>query len=550
MVGASFVLQPHSTSSEYLANLRNQLTEAGSHLAQLQQQADNLHGQINSLQQQISASQSRVSTLQAEIQGLQNQLSSVTSEIASLHQQLDNVQSQLTSTQASLNTAQQERDQIQSSLQDATAKVDQLSSALQQQQATLQTYTANRDQAQQTHDSLLAQYNTRVQAYNDRANTYNQKMQDYNTRWSKLKKEIIDLMGVGIVGVALVGLATYITGGFDLGDVPAIISILSSLGINMDVGGMMNEYNELSQLKSWLQSEQAWLQSESTQLQSLNAQLDQATNDLAHWNDMVQNQQVTIAKTQSDLDYWTSQKNQLTSQLNDAQTKVDQLTTELKNLQSQQTQLQSSVDIDSAKQQQLNSSIESDQSELGKQQELITSLNSDKSSAETTLHNCDANTQKTKSEIDAVSYEINLIVVHPFLEWGGLAIFAVAIAALIVTTFGIATLVSGVRAGIGTVRGLPRRLRRTGPIPETGPSIVTAEMTEEAPAVQRAEEVPAEVVEVHAKPAPEVTVIPIAPAKTKMTLPRKRKVAAAKPTKKERAGRKRRTREKIAKSES
>jgi predicted nucleic acid-binding Zn-ribbon protein len=278
----------------------------------------------------------------------------------------------------------------------------------------------------------------------------------------------------------------------------------------------------LQQLKSWLQNEQAWLQSEYGQLQALKAQLDEAARDLAHWNDMIQNQQATIAKTQSDLDYWTSKKNQLTSQLNDAQTKVDQLTTQVRNLESQQTQLQSSLDSDSAKEQQLNSSIESDRSEVSKQQELIASRSSEKSTVETTLQKCEVDIQKAKNQADALNYEINLVVVHPYLEWGGLAILAVAIAALIVTTVGVAALVSGIRAGIGTVRGLPRKLRAKR-APEMG---VPAEVAEEAP------------VEVPAKPSPEIAVIPSVPTAPKMNKAAKRRPSgrrkAAKQTRKPR----------------
>jgi len=162
---------------------------------------------------------------------------------------------------------------------------------------------------------------------------------------------------------------------------------------------------------------------------------------------------------------------------------------------------------------------------------LIASLNNERSSAETTLHNCNADMQKTKSEIDAVSYEINLVVIHPFLEWGGLAIFAVAIASLIVTTVGIATLATDLRAGIGTVRELSKRLRRRGPLPRIGRPIRRGEEAREA-SVQRAE-VPAE--GASTKPVPEITAISTESARSKMVRPRKRKLAGAKPSKKEQA---------------
>jgi hypothetical protein len=189
-----------------------------------------------------------------------------------------------------------------------------------------------------------------------------------------------------------------------------------------------------------------------------------------------------------------------------------------------------------AKEQQLNSSIETDQAEVSKEQELIASRSSEKSTAEATLRKCEADMQKTKNEADAVSYEINLVVVHPYLRWGGLAIFAIAIVTLIVTTVGVATLMSGVRAGIGKMR----RLRRVGPVPEIAMPPETIEPAEEVP-VQRAE-VPAEVpevveeapVEIPAKP--ELTVIPSAPAAPKIVKPRKRRPAAAKPRRKESAG--------------
>jgi predicted RNase H-like nuclease (RuvC/YqgF family) len=198
--------------------------------------------------------------------------------------------------------------------------------------------------------------------------------------------------------------------------------------------------------------------------------------------------------------------NQLTIKLNDAQNKVSQLSTQVTNLESQQAQLQANLDSDSEKQQQLKSSIESDQAEVSKQQELIASRSSEKSAVETTLQKCEADIQKAKNQVDALSYEINLVVVHPYLQWGGLAIFAVGVAALIVTTVGVATLASGMRTAIVRVR----RLRRTEPVTEIGASIVTAG-TVEAP-VQGAEEAPAEMAgeapaEVPAKSVPEIKVV-------------------------------------------
>jgi archaellum component FlaC len=222
---------------------------------------------------------------------------------------------------------------------------------------------------------------------------------------------------------------------------------------------------------------------------------------------MIQNQQATINKTQNDLDYWTSQKNQLTSQLSEAQNRVNQLTTQVKDLESKQAQLQSSLDSDLAKEQQVESSAKSKEAEANRLQDLIQTRSKEKSAAETTLRKCEADIQKAKNQVDALSYEINLVVVHPYLQWGGLAIFAVAVAALIVTTVGVATLIPSMRAGIGRAR----RLRRTGPVPEIGTSIATAGAVVEVP-VQGAGEAPAEMAgeaptEVPAKSVPESKVV-------------------------------------------
>ena len=526
MLGASFVFQPRSTSPEYLASLRDQFNQLNGQLSALQQQADNLRSQVNALQAEISASQSRVSTLQGEIQQLQTQLTSVRSEIASLRQQLGDVQNQLTSTRSSLNVAQQQLDQIRNNLQEATNKVQQLESALQQQKATMQNYVANRDQAQSRHDSLLAQYNPRAATYNTRASTYDQKKQDYDSRMSAWWNRVL------VGGLACIVLC--------LGpeDVPCIIPCLSILGIPE----LVNEYNALQQLKSWLQTEHNWLQSEYQQLQALKGQIDQASRDVAHWNDMIQTQQATINKTQNDLDYWRSQKNQLTNQLSETQNRVNQLTTQVKDLESKQAQLQSSLDSDLAKEQQLESSAISKEVEVNRLQDLIQSRSKEKSTAEATLRKCEADIQKTKDQVDVLGVEINLVVVHPYLRWGGLAIFAVGVAALIVTTVGVATLISGMRAGIVRVR----RLRRTGPVPGIGTPIETAGAVVEVP-VQGAEETPAKMAgeaptEVPAKPAPEIAVVQGPPTLPKIVKPRKgRRPAAAKPRRKESAGRKMRT---------
>jgi hypothetical protein len=257
-------------------------------------------------------------------------------------------------------------------------------------------------------------------------------------------------------------------------------------------------------------------------------------SDLEYWNGKVQNQQSVVAKTQNDLDYWTSQKNQLSSQLNEAQNRVSQLTAQVKDLESRQAQLQSSLDSDVAEEQRVESSAISKEAEANRLRDLVQSRIKEKSTADATLQKCEADMQKTKNEIDAVSYEINLVVVQPYLRWGGLAIFAVAIASFIVTTVGIATLVTRVRAGIGIVEGLPRRLRRIGPVLETSSSIETAEEAEGVPAVQRAEGAP---VQVPAKP--ELTVIPSAAAAPEIVEPiRRRRPAAAKPRRKERIGKK------------
>jgi predicted nucleic acid-binding Zn-ribbon protein len=314
-------------------------------------------------------------------------------------------------------------------------------------------------------------------AHKTRVTAYDQKMQEYSTRWAKLKNNILAL-AVGGIAIAL---AAFLTGGLELGVIPTILTILSST-FGIDVGGMWQEYNDLQQLKTWLGNELAWLRSDEQQLQALKVQLDRATSDLAHWNDMVQTQQALVDKTQNDLDYWTSQKNQLTSQLSEAQNRVNQLTTQVKDMESKQAQLQSSLDSDLAKEQQVESSAISKEVEVNRLQDLIQSRSKEKSTAETTLRKCEADMQNAKSQADALNYEINLVVVHPYLRWGGLAIFAIAIVALIVTTVGVATLMSGVRVGIGKMR----RLRRVGAVPEITMPTETIEPAEKAP-VQGAE---------------------------------------------------------------
>jgi predicted nucleic acid-binding Zn-ribbon protein len=534
MVAASFALQPRSTSPDYLADLKDQLNQTNGQLLGLQQQADNLRGQVSALQREISAAQGKVSTLQKEIEQLQNQLASVKSEIASLRQQLGDVQSQLTSARSSLDAAQKQLDQIRSSLQEATAKVQQLESALQQQKVTLQNYVSNRDQAQSTHDSLLAEYNSRASTYNDRMNTYNQKKQEYDTRWSNLKGKIL---GTAVIGAVAIAIASFLTEGLALSDIPAVLSILSTFGI--DVQGMWTEYQALQQLKAWLQNEEDWLQSESRQLESLKSRLDKATSDLAYWNGKVQSQQGIVAETQNDLDYWTTQKNQLTGQLNDAQNRVDQLATQVRDLESQQASLQSSLNSGLGKEQQLESSIESDQSEVKGQQELISSRSSQKSAAETTLGKCEADIGKAKNQVDMLSYEINLVVVHPYLRWGGLGIFALGVAVLIVTTVGVATLASGMRAGIDRIR----RPRRTGPIPESGVPIETTEPAAKTP-VARVEEAPAEAAEIPAKPALEIAAVQGSSTVSKTTKPRRRRRPSGRRTTKREKVRPKRSREK------
>jgi predicted nucleic acid-binding Zn-ribbon protein len=517
LLGASFAFQPHSTTPEYLASLRDQLSQLNGQLSGLHQEADTLRSQVSALQGEISASQNKASALHGEIQQLQNQLNSLRSEILSLRQQLDDVGNQLTSARTSLNVAQQELNEIRSSLQEATAKVQQLESQLHQEKGALQSYIAYRDQAQRTHDSLLDEYNSRAGKYNDRMNTYNQKMNEYNTRWGNLKSKIL---GAAVIGVIAVAIASFLTGGLALSDIPTVLSILSTFGI--DVQGMSTEYEALQQLKVWLQNEEDWLRSESKQLETLKSRLEKATSDLAHWNDMVQTQQALVDKTQNDLDYWTSQKNQLTSQLSEAQNRVNQLTTQVKDMESKQAQLQSSLDSDLAKEQQVESSAISKEVEVNRLQDLIQSRSKEKSTAETTLRKCEADMQNAKSQADALNYEINLVIVHPYLRWGGLAIFAIAIVALIVTAVGVATLMSGVRAGIGKMR----RLRRVGPVQEITIPTETIEPAEEVP-VQQAGVTAEAVEEAHAKP--ELTLIPSTPAAPKIVKRRKRRPAAAKP---------------------
>ena len=515
LLGASFAFQPRSTSGDYLANLRTQLSQLEGELAELQQDANSLHSKINILNEQIASSQNRVSTLQGQIQESQKQLDSVRSEIASLRQQLSDLQNQLTSARASLSAAQQEVNQIRNSLQEATAKVQQLESKLQQEQATLQSYIANRDQAQSKHDSLLAEYNSRGSTYETRMNTYNQKLEEYNTRWARLKN---DILGIAVIAA----IAVLLTGGLALSDIPTILTILSGFGI--DVESMWKEYNELQQLKTWLQNEEAWLKSEYEQLRVLKAELDRATSDLAHWNEKVQNQQAGVAKTQNDLDYWTSKKTQLTSQLTDAQNKVDQLTAQIRTLESQQAQAQASLDSDLAKEEELKSSIESQQAEVNTLEDLIASRSGERFAAQTALQKCEADIQRARSQANDLSYEINLVVAHPYLRWGGLAIFTGAIAILLVAAVGLATLASSVRAGLGRVRELTSKLRRPRPGPELE---IPAEAVEEVPA------------EIPPKPEPEVRVIPVEPIAPKIEKPRKKRPPAAKPRKRKPADKKR-----------
>ena len=146
---------------------------------------------------------------------------------------------------------------------------------------------------------------------------------------------------------------------------------------------------------------------------------------------------------------------------------------------------------------------------------MIQSWSKEKSTAETTLRKCEADIQRTRNEANALSHEIDLIIVHPYLRYGGLALFAPAIATLIVATVGTAKLVTGLRAGVGTLRRLPRKLRAR-PTPEEA---VPAEVVEEAP------------VELPAKPELEVRVIPVEPTAPVIEKPRKMRPPAAKPRK-------------------
>jgi AAA+ ATPase superfamily predicted ATPase len=59
-----------------------------------------------------------------------------------------------------------------------------------------------------------------------------------------------------------------ISGGFALSDVPYILGVLSAMGLP-NVEQMLTEYNELKQLKKWLDNENAWLQSEGAVIKAL-----------------------------------------------------------------------------------------------------------------------------------------------------------------------------------------------------------------------------------------------------------------------------------------
>jgi len=512
LLAASLAFQPRSTTPEYTANLRSQLDQLNSQLAKLQSNASNLQTQIRSLKDQISSSQSKLTKAQAEIQELQSQLYSVAANIVSLKQQLDDIRSQLVSARATLVAAEQELNQIRNSLEEASAKVQQLEMTLQQQQATLQDYVVNRDQAQRKHDSLLSEWNTRVTTYNNRVETYNQKKQEYDARWAGLQKRILALIAIVVVcGV--------------IGNIEGILTCLGLAGI--DVSDMWAEHDALQQLKNWLDGESNWLKSEEQRLGTLKAELDEAKSDLAKWNERVHNQQALVANTQNDLDQWTSRKSQLASQLADAQNRVDQLTAQVRNLEFQELQLQASLDSDLEKEQQLKSSIEHDQAEVTSLADSIASNTSQKLALESTLQKCQADMQKVRKQVDALSYELYLVTAHPYLRWGGLGILTLAVGALAVTAVGVTTIAFILRVGLGRVRGLTSRIRR----PSLGPELeAPAKPVEEAPA-----EMPARV-------EPEVQVIPIEPTEQKMVKPRKRRPSPAKPRKGKPASKRRKAR--------
>jgi chromosome segregation ATPase len=195
---------------------------------------------------------------------------------------------------------------------------------------------------------------------------------------------------------------------------------------------MFAEYNALQQLKRWLGSELSWLQSEGQRLDTLKAQLDQATRDLAHWNDMVQNQQATINKTQNDLDIWTSKKNQLTSQLGEAQNKVDQLTAQVKSLESQEAQIQSSLIAAQTKEKQLTSSIQSNQAEVSRLQEDVATRSKEKSEADSDLRKVENELQKARQQAEELRGEITKSVLYPYLRWGGTTLLTISALTLMV----------------------------------------------------------------------------------------------------------------------
>jgi hypothetical protein len=86
---------------------------------------------------------------------------------------------------------------------------------------------------------------------------------------------------------------------------------------------------------------------------------------------MVADQQTTLAQTQNDLNYWTSQQSSLQVQLNNAQTNVNQFSQQVNGLEAQLSQTQSQLNSDMAKKQQLDDEIHSDQNDMNNIQEHI-----------------------------------------------------------------------------------------------------------------------------------------------------------------------------------
>lgn len=427
MLGASIGFAPRSASPEYLDGLRDRL--------------DVLHGQIAALER---------------IQQLQKELASVNSQIEDLQRRLENTQSQLASARASLLSAQQELVVLRKSLNEATTKVQQLEVELQRQQATLQSYTLSRDQAKTRHEQLLNEYNSRVSVYSARVGTYNQKSNEYDTRWQRFKNDVYACV---VIAGAAVFITAILTGGFSLAMVPQALAVCQAFGI--DVSKLWNEYNELLQLKNWLENELTWLQSEQQQLQLLKGQLDQATRDLALWNQKVESQQAIVTKTQNDLNYWISRKNQLESQVAEAQTKVDQLTSQVRDLESQEAQTQTSLNSALAKKKQIESSIQNNQDEFNRLQNLINPSSGPQPSIQLTSENVEAALRVARNQAEEVNYEILRVTVQPYLRWSGTALLTAGIASILIAAMGREGLRSIARGGVAMLRRLPVRLRGT-----------------------------------------------------------------------------------------